>query len=113
MWKRVKRLRDSNLPKKSLLPDGQTGAAQASSTQTGESSGSHSSASRAASSSDFSLKSPLTRELALRVGQGQPASLLQQVAQAAVKESGVDHVSKSFLSLTVCFVFLFVADSEI
>ena len=48
-----------------------------------------------ASSKDFSLKSsPLTRVLAWGVGRGQPASGMQRVAAAAVRESGVQNVHK-------------------
>ena len=43
----------------------------------------------------FSLESPVVRELALRVGQGQPAALVQQVAAAVIQETGIDNVSDS------------------
>ena len=45
--------------------------------------------------SAFSLHSPLVRELALRVGAGQPAGLVQQISQAAVDEVGADAVAPS------------------
>ena len=74
MFKRIKRIVDRNA------------AAKSSSSQ---------SSSPRPSNAAFSLTSPLVRELALRVGQGQPAALVQQVASAAVEEAGVQNVSGS------------------
>lgn len=54
------------------------------------------------SSSNLSLKrSPLIRELAKRVGQGQPASIVQTVSHAAVAEAGGANVSSSASSVDV------------
>ena len=41
------------------------------------------------------------RELALRVGQGQPASIVQTVSHAAVAEAGEANVSSSASSVDV------------
>ena len=41
------------------------------------------------------FKSPLTKLLAMQVGRGQSASMMQQVAAAAVQESGCANVSES------------------
>ena len=92
MWRRIKRTAEQ-LKKSSQKRDLENRAGE----QSGASQSAASSCSRP-SSSDFSLNSPLTRVLALRVGQGQPASLLQEVSQAAVRESH-GHVSKSACSL--------------
>ena len=54
-----------------------------------------SSASAAPAAPAFTLHSPLVRELALRVGSGQPAALVQQISQAAVEEVGADAVAPS------------------
>ena len=55
---------------------------------------------KAASVNDFTLRgSPLTRTLAWGVGRGQPASSMQKVAAAAVAESGVGNVNRSFSSI--------------
>ena len=52
-------------------------------------------------SSAFSLKrSPLTRLLCWRVGRGQSAGMMQQIANAAVLEAGVKHVSPSILPIS-------------
>ena len=88
MFKRIKRIVDRNA------------AAKASSSQ---------SSSARPSNSAFSLTSPLVRELALRVGQGQPAALVQQVASAAVEESGVQNVSsRSWEHIVKQTLFCFV-----
>ena len=57
------------------------------------------------SSSSFSLRSPIVQELARQVGQGKPAALAQQVADAAVRESGEANVSKSSVA-ALCFLHL-------
>ena len=52
-------------------------------------------------STAFSLKrSPITRLLAWHVGRGQSACMMQQMANAAVKESGAKHVDPSVLPST-------------
>ena len=59
------------------------------------------------SSSRFSLKrSPLIRELALRVGQGQPAAIVQTVSHAAVAEAGQANVSSSTSSADVTHPYI-------
>ena len=47
------------------------------------------------SAGNLYFRSPLTRLLAMQVGRGQSASLMQQVAGAAVKEAGASNVSES------------------
>ena len=55
--------------------------------------------------SAFSLHSPLVRELALRVGAGQPAALVQQISQAAVEEVGAEAVAPSIL---VAHIYIYI-----
>ena len=67
----------------------------------GQASGSSSSAAARPKNAAFSLHSPLVRELAVRVGQGQPAAMMQQISQAAVEEAGASAVAPSILVMLV------------
>ena len=65
----------------------------------------------------FSLRTPVVREMAIRVGKGEAASSLQQVAQAAVEEAGprtrckqkhVEYLEHFFVTTTSLYKPLYI-----
>ena len=66
---------------------------------------------RRPSSADFSVQqSALSRTIGWHVGRGASSGLLQEVASAAVEESGASHVTASALLKLVLYVFFCTAD---
>ena len=51
----------------------------------------------------FSMRTALVREMVIRVGKGEAASSVQQVAQAAVEEAGPEHVTARNMSSILKF----------